>query len=123
MDPRPTILPHLLRIKGAQDYREKKSERVVGIYAEDDYSVVVRLDEPYTPFLTALGMYQAKIVPREEVVLKGSAFGRNPIGSGPFQLASWEGERSIRLQRFADYHGGRPISSRNPISHLPGWQN
>ncbi len=109
MDPRPTILPHLLRIKGAQDYREKKSELVVGIYAEDDYSVVVRLDEPYAPLLAALGMCQAKIVPREEVVLKGSAFGRNPIGSGPFQLASWEGERLIRLQRFADYHGGPPF--------------
>jgi ABC-type transport system substrate-binding protein len=108
VNPSPSILPHLLKITGAGDYREQKTDRVVGIEAEGDYALVVRLDEPYTPFLAALGMLQAKVVPQEEVVLKGNAFGRNPVGSGPFQLASWEENRSIRLQRFADYPGNPP---------------
>ena len=108
MNPPPTILPQLLRITGAEDFREQKSDRVAGLYCEDDHSLVVRLDEPYTPFLAALGMYQAKIVPREEVRLKESAFGRSPIGSGPFQLVSWEENRRIRLKKYADYHGGAP---------------
>ncbi len=68
-NPPPSILPHLLKITGAQDFMEKKSDRVAGLSAEDDHTLLVRLDEPYTPFLTALGMYQAKIVPREEVSL------------------------------------------------------
>lgn len=108
INPPPTILPHLLRITGAEDFREHRSDRVAGLHCESDHSLVIRLDEPYTPFLTALGMAQAKIVPREEVNLRGSAFGRSPIGSGPFRLASWEENRSIRLQGYADYHGGAP---------------
>lgn len=118
--PPPSILPNLLKISGAQDYREQKSDRVAGLQAEDDHSLVVRLDEPYTPFLAALGMYQAKIVPREDVIAKGSTFGRNPIGSGPFQLTAWEGNRRIRLARNADYHGGAPYLQEMQYLIYPG---
>ncbi len=76
--PAPSILPHLLRIKGAQDYREGKNERVVGLQAEGDHAVAVRLDEPYTPFLTALGMYQAKIIPAEEMISSENRLSKQP---------------------------------------------
>lgn len=120
VNPPPSILPNLLKIHGAQDFREQKSDRVSGIHAEDDHSLVVRLDEPSTPFLAALGMYQAKIVPREEVTQKGSAFGRSPIGSGPFQMTSWEGNRRIRLQKFAGYHGDAPYLQELHFLIYPG---
>lgn len=107
--PPPTILPNLLKIHGAQAYRDEKSERVAGLQATDDRTVVIRLDEPYTPFLAALGMYQAKIVPGEEVRDKGAAFGRNPVGSGPFRLASWEENRRIRLSKYSDHYAGAPF--------------
>lgn len=120
VNPPPSILPNLLKIHGAGDYREHKSDRIAGIHAEDDHSLVVRLDEPYTPFLAALGMYQAKIVPREEVSQQGSGFGRSPIGSGPFQFTSWEGNRRIRLQRYAGYHGGPPYLQEIHFLIYPG---
>ena len=120
VNPPPSILPNLLKIHGAEDYREHKSDRVAGIQVEDDHSLLVRLDEPYTPFLAALGMYQAKIVPREEVSRQGGAFGRNPIGSGPFQFTSWEGNQRIRLRKYAGYHGGTPYLEEIQFLIYPG---
>lgn len=105
-DPPPSILPHLLKIKGASDYREGKTDRVIGLEARDDLTVTIQLEEPYTPFLTALGMYQAKIVPQEDVKGKEEDFARHPIGNGPFRLASWESNKTIRLERFPAYYGG-----------------
>jgi ABC-type transport system substrate-binding protein len=120
VNPPPSILPHLLKISGAQDYRDRKSEQVVGLSAEDDYSLLVRLDEPYTPFLTALGMSQAKIVPAEDVILMGNRFAKHPIGSGPFRLTSWEANTSIQLQKFANYYDGAPYLEEIRFLIYPG---
>jgi ABC-type transport system substrate-binding protein len=67
--------------------------------------VEVELDEPHAPFLTALGMYQAKIVPEAEVIRLGDEFGRNPVGSGPFRFDSWQTDTRITLARNPDYFG------------------
>ncbi len=104
--PPSAILPHLLKIKGAQNYRNHESDRIEGLEPVDDHVLRVRLKEPHTPFLTALGMYQAKIVPRAEVTQMGDKFGQNPVGSGPFQFISWDENRLIRLKRFSDYYAG-----------------
>jgi len=104
VNPPPDILPHLLKINGAQDYKNHKSDRIEGLEPVDDHVLRVRLKEPHTPFLTALGMYQAKIVPKSEVNRLGDKFGKNPIGSGPFRFAAWEPDKLIRLKRFSDYY-------------------
>ena len=119
-NPPPTILPHLLKISGAQEFREKKSDQVTGFKIVDDRVLLVELEEPYTPFLTALGMYQAKIVPKEEVELDGSAFAKKPIGTGPFQMVSWEPGKGIRLQKFAGNFGGAPYLDQIHFSIYPG---
>jgi ABC-type transport system substrate-binding protein len=108
VNPAPSILPHLLKIIGAQAYRENKSDHVAGFTVVNDRVLLVRLEEPYTPFLAALGMYQAKILPREEVEFREDSFASKPIGTGPFRFISREGNRVIQLQEFADYYGGPP---------------
>jgi ABC-type transport system substrate-binding protein len=108
VNPAPSILPHLLKISGAQEYREKKTDHVTGLTAVDDRILLVKLEEPYTPFLVALGMVQAKILPREELEFKEDSFASKPIGTGPFRLTSRESNRSIQLQAFADYFGRPP---------------
>ncbi len=106
IEPSPVILPHLLKISGAKAYREHQSEVVEGLKVIDQRVVLIQLDEPYTPFLTALGMYQAKIVPKAEVIRLRDNFGRNPVGSGPFQFGSWQTDKVIQLERFPDYYAG-----------------
>lgn len=106
VDPPPAPMPHLLGIQGAKAYRDHRNDQVTGLEVIDDRVIRFRLEEPHVPFLTALGMYQASIVPKDEVTRAGDQFGQQPIGSGPFQFVSWETNKLIRLERFSDYHSG-----------------
>ena len=92
--PPPPILPHLLKITGARDFRNHETERLKGLYTINDQILLIRLDAPHVPFLTALGMYHAAIVPQEEVEKSGKIFAQNPVGSGPFRFVSWEKDKS-----------------------------
>jgi ABC-type oligopeptide transport system substrate-binding subunit len=103
--PAPVVLPHLLKIKGAQEYRQGVLENVDGLKIENDKTINIRLEKPHIPFLTALGMYQAAIVPKNEVLRLKDDFGKHPVGSGPFKLVSWD-DRSVRLDRFKEYYDG-----------------
>lgn len=107
LNPPPFILPSLLKIVGSRDYRDLKVDHVSGLRAEGDHIVIVTLEEPYVPFLIAVGMYQSKIVPSREVLKEGAEFGMKPVGSGPFRMVSWQANRKIQLERYPDYHGGR----------------
>jgi len=104
VNPPPPILPHLLKITGAKDFRNRKTERLKGLHTINDHVLLIRLNAPHIPFLTALGMYHASIVPKEEVEKSGKKFAENPVGSGPFRFVSWEKDKSIRLKSFTDYY-------------------
>ena len=102
-DPEPFILPQLLKVEGAEAYRRGSADTVAGFEAADDKTFIVRLSEPYAPFLTALGMYQAKIVPRDLLLQDPRLFSRRPVGSGPFRFVRWDRDQAIHLAKFADY--------------------
>jgi ABC-type transport system substrate-binding protein len=104
-EPAPSILPHLMRIVGAVDFRNHERVDLPGVSSIGDREVVVRLEEPYAPFLAAMGMHQAKVVPESEVRRDEPGFGHHPVGSGPFRFTSW-GTDMIRLERFQPYYGG-----------------
>jgi oligopeptide transport system substrate-binding protein len=103
--PAPTILPHLLKIVGAREYSNRQSDQLDGLQVLDDHQLLIRLEEPHAPFLAALGMHQAKIVPEREVLRKGNTFGLRPVGSGAFRFVSRD-DHQILLQRFPDFYGG-----------------
>ncbi len=120
LDPPPATLPHLLKINGAQEFRNHKAERIVGLDAVENRVLLVRLKEPHAPFLTALGMYQASIVPKEEVTRLGDRFGQSPIGNGPFRFASWNMNQSIQLERFQQYYAGESLLDEVHYIIYPG---
>ncbi|MGE3163546.1 MAG: ABC transporter substrate-binding protein [Planctomycetota bacterium] len=66
----------------------------------------VRLKQPVYRFLWVLAMFQTSIVPREAVEHYGSAFGRNPVGTGPFTLEEkdWAIAKSMVFHRNVNYH-------------------
>ncbi len=106
INPPSIILPYLLKIQGAQEFHNKASDQIQGLEILNDHTMVIRLTEPFAPFLTALGMYQASIVPERILTKSNINFDRAPIGSGPFQLGAWHDNAQIVLERFADYYAG-----------------
>jgi oligopeptide transport system substrate-binding protein len=97
------------RVQGARAFQAGQAERVEGLQVLDPYTLHITLSQPYAPFITMLGMAQAKIVPREEVARLGAHFGRAPVGTGPFRFGSWESGQQIILAANETYFEGRPF--------------
>ena len=58
--------------------------------AVDDTTFVIHLKEPFSPFLSMLGMAYCSVVPREVVEHYGKDFRNHPCGTGPFQFQYWK---------------------------------
>jgi peptide/nickel transport system substrate-binding protein len=57
-------------------------------------------------------------IPREQ--LRQHAFGRNPVGNGPYKLARWEPEQYIELVKNPDYYEpGKPHIDRIVFKFVP----
>lgn len=97
------------RIRGAKQFRAGETNQVTGLRAPDDRTLQITLSQPYAPFITVLGMAQAKVVPHEEVQRLGEQFGRHPVGTGPFRFGQWQPGQEIILHAHAAYFEGRPF--------------
>lgn len=104
VDPAPPLLPHLLKIKGAEEYRGGEKDELSGLEILSNHELNIHLSESHVPFLSALGMYQASIVPKHIVEKEGEIFAQKPVGSGPFRFKAWQANQYINLERFDDYY-------------------
>ena len=95
-------------VNGVEAFRQGLVDRIDGFQALGDHTLQITLSQPSALFIRRLGVGFAKIVPREIVERLGSQFGRQPVGTGPFQFVSWEKKREIRLQANEAYFEGRP---------------
>jgi ABC-type transport system substrate-binding protein len=78
------------------------------VVAEGPLTLRISLDRPYMSFLEVLAMDGLKIVPRAAIERMGeAAFGRAPVGTGPFRLAAWDSGRLL-LEANPEHFGGRP---------------
>jgi peptide/nickel transport system substrate-binding protein/oligopeptide transport system substrate-binding protein len=100
------------RVQGAEKFLAGEAKRVEGLRALDDYTLQITLAQPYAPFISMLGMAQAKVVPHEEVERLGARFGRQPVGTGPFRFVNWVAGKEITLQANEAYFEGRPFLDR-----------
>lgn len=86
------------RITGAREFGAGRADRIAGLDTPDDSTLVIRLREPFAPFLSMLALPAA-------MICRPAGDGDVPLGSGPWALAEW---------RRGDY------VSLVPNSHHPG---
>ena len=96
------------RVLGFKEFQEGKADKVKGLNATGKYIFEIKLSEPYSPFLSILGMNKFKVLPKEEVEKLGIDFGEYPVGTGPFKFVSIKEGEEIVLEANSDYFEGRP---------------
>ncbi len=79
----------------------------------DDYTISFRLKEPTAPFLADLAMDFMSILSAEQAQKYKAAgtpelIDREPVGTGPFSLASYQKDAVIRYKAHEQYWGGKP---------------
>ncbi|HZY19776.1 MAG TPA: ABC transporter substrate-binding protein [Ramlibacter sp.] len=93
-----------------------KFEQLAGVDIVDPLTVRLRFKKPFAFLPVALTGSTGRagtIVSRRAVEQHGKAFGRNPVGTGPFKFASWKENDSIELVRNPDYfQAGLPYLDR-----------
>lgn len=89
------------------------------VEAVDDYTVKIKLKQPYTPFLYVFTEVWGGVVNKKTVLEKGADYERHPVGTGPFKFVSWtKGDRLV-LERNDDYHGGKAAFKNLIIRAIP----
>lgn len=79
---------------------------VESITKSGDMSIVIKLKQPYAPFINAFEVSSAPIVPAH--IYKGTDYRNNPanqhpIGTGPFKFKEWQRGRYVLLERNDKY--------------------
>ena len=97
-------------------------EKVKEITCPDDYTVVIKLKEPYAPFLGFIAWYGTYIMPKH--LYAGTDWGtnphnQNPVGTGPFKFVEWVKGDHVTLKRNDDYWAGKPYLDKVVYKIIP----
>ena len=91
------------RSKAPTDY----SIPVPGLSAPAPDTFVIRLRKPSPVFTWFLAMPYLSAVPHEAVETYGDDFREHPVGTGPYRLAKWRRNYSLRFARREEWRGWR----------------
>ncbi len=104
-------------------------ERNGGFNALNDTTFEVYLKHSFPPFLGILSMQYCSVVPPEVAEKLGKDFGREPVGTGPFQFKEWHEANKLVLHKNEayfemDHAGGKlPYLDAIGISFIPDPQS
>lgn len=84
-------------------FKAIKEVKVLG-----SYKVEFVLKYPFAPFLANLTNYAGGIVDPKIAQSEGKQYGRKPVGTGPFELSSWQPGNKIVLKPNPYYWGAKP---------------
>lgn len=92
-----------------------------GITVEDDYTVVLKTTEPFSPFLSIL-CHPTMSIFNQAFYEEHSAAGdldQVENGTGPFKVKEWNEGENIVLERFDDYFGGPALMRELNFRYIP----
>jgi peptide/nickel transport system substrate-binding protein len=86
----------------------------------DPYTIRLKFTKPYAAVFNTLSSGRGLIVSKAAVEKMGAdAFARNPVGSGPYKLASWKTGTEINLVRNDKYWGEKAITKNVTYVIIP----
>jgi len=89
------------------------------VTAPNPHTVVIKLSQPHAPLLADLAMYAYSIVPESLVKAQGKAFWQHPVGSGPFEVTSYNPDSEVDLAANPHFYGTKPKISKVRILIVP----
>ena len=111
---------HPFHLPGAFTYWESSFRQVKEVRRVDRYTVRIRLDRPFSPFLANLALFPVSVVsPTSMRRLGARRFADHPVGTGPFRFGSWSRGRRVTLERNPGYWGGAPRVERLVYKAIP----
>jgi len=102
----PTAIDYVGDIVGARDYIRGRVDAIDGIEVIDDRTIEITVDSAKPYFLAKLTYPTAFVVDRNQVESDPQNWARNPNGTGPFKLRSWQLGEAIVLEPHERYHLG-----------------
>ena len=113
----PTLLggpTFLSDIAGFDALMAGESDRLSGVTAVDATTVEIELSAPRSTFLMKLASTPASIVDPDDIGTS-SEWWRDPNGSGPFGVESWQPDETLVLESYDGFYGGSPALERVEI--------
>ncbi len=102
-------------IKGADDFKAGKADKLAGIELLDDYTVRITLDKPDADFLVDQRDQRNVILPehvlsdvKPDQVLNSPFAVKSPIGTGPYRFVQYVTDQFVEFEANPDYFKGKP---------------
>lgn len=91
-----------------------------GFVIEDDYTIVIKIKQPFSVFLTYLTHVPGGSILNEKAVTEaGDAYAQNPVGTGPLKFKDWtKGDRLV-LEKFEEHWGVQPAYDEYVFRAIP----
>ena len=107
------------RIVGAADFNAKTKKTLVktgvsGIRVINDYSLEIKLTEPFVGFDRILSHTNLSVFPKEAYEKYGKDISKHPVGTGPFMLEKMD-EQGITLKRNPNYWKKDELGNQLPF--------
>lgn len=96
-------------IIGLKDVVDGKATEIKGIETPDPNTVIIRIDKPRPYWLGKFTYLSSAILPKGGVPADAAITKpEEMVGTGPFKVTEFVPQQLVRLEAFADYHGGAP---------------
>jgi ABC-type transport system substrate-binding protein len=107
-----TAASYLNDIVDFAEYHAGQTDNLSGLRVLDDHTLEVTIDAPKPTFLAKLSYPVAFVVDRANIEMPD--WERQPNGTGPFTLKTWEDDDILILERYDDYYR-QPAALRHVV--------